>query len=551
MHNSFRQSMAWLHTWTGLVVGWVLFLVFVTGTAGYVQYEISRWMRPELPMEVRGDLPSAGVLIDHAIQRLQTNAPEAKSWEIILPHDARQPRGWQPLAVRWEEMPADRQDFGRRGNETLDAQTGRPVTNPEPRDTWGGSGLYRMHYMLHYVPYWVGYYTVGICTMLMLVAVFSGVITHKKIITDFFTFRPGKGQRSWLDAHNVISVMSLPFFTMITYSGLVFFTTWYVPAPIAAVYGTGDPAINRYWDDRFPVHKAGYEPVSADVALLTRLVTLAEADWGADRVARLRIEHPRGEPAFVELSGIAGDRMGGLEPARLRFATTDGTPLPPDETRGPAARTERVLFDLHEGVFAGWVLRWLYVVSGLLGCGVIATGLVLWTVKRRQKHIKGASAGARFGLRLVEVLNAGTIIGLPFGIALFFLANRLLPLQMESRAQWEFHALFLGWGWALLWASVRPLKRAWIELCWLTTAACVAIPLVNALTTDRHLGASVPAGDWALAGFDLSMLGFAACFAMMAVKLRRRWAVPDEDGAATGKAAPTAGYGRVSHEPAE
>ncbi|XOT98199.1 PepSY domain-containing protein, partial [Alcaligenes pakistanensis] len=42
--------MAWLHTWVGLVVGWILFFVFVTGTAGYVDDEITRWMEPERPL---------------------------------------------------------------------------------------------------------------------------------------------------------------------------------------------------------------------------------------------------------------------------------------------------------------------------------------------------------------------------------------------------------------------------------------------------------------------------------------------------------------------
>lgn len=36
-----RQSMAWLHTWSGLLVCWVLFLVFCGGTASYVKDEIS------------------------------------------------------------------------------------------------------------------------------------------------------------------------------------------------------------------------------------------------------------------------------------------------------------------------------------------------------------------------------------------------------------------------------------------------------------------------------------------------------------------------------
>ena len=44
----FRPAMAWLHTWAGLIVGWVLFAVFVTGTASYYKDDISRWMRPEL-----------------------------------------------------------------------------------------------------------------------------------------------------------------------------------------------------------------------------------------------------------------------------------------------------------------------------------------------------------------------------------------------------------------------------------------------------------------------------------------------------------------------
>ncbi len=49
MKENFRQSMAWLHTWLGLLFGWLLYFMFVTGTAGYLDTEIDRWMRPELP----------------------------------------------------------------------------------------------------------------------------------------------------------------------------------------------------------------------------------------------------------------------------------------------------------------------------------------------------------------------------------------------------------------------------------------------------------------------------------------------------------------------
>lgn len=43
-----RQSMAWLHTWSGLLPGWVVYLVFLFGTAAFFDQEINNWMRPEL-----------------------------------------------------------------------------------------------------------------------------------------------------------------------------------------------------------------------------------------------------------------------------------------------------------------------------------------------------------------------------------------------------------------------------------------------------------------------------------------------------------------------
>ncbi|WP_251278864.1 PepSY-associated TM helix domain-containing protein, partial [Enterobacter hormaechei] len=77
------------------------------------------------------------------------------------------------------------------------------------RETRGGNFFYRLHFDLHYVPVLWARWFISACSMLMLVAIISGVITHKKIFTDFFTFRRGKGQRTWLDGHNALAVLSL------------------------------------------------------------------------------------------------------------------------------------------------------------------------------------------------------------------------------------------------------------------------------------------------------------------------------------------------------
>lgn len=47
-----RQSMSWLHTWASLVLGWLLYAIFVTGTLSFFQNEITVWMKPELHQSV-------------------------------------------------------------------------------------------------------------------------------------------------------------------------------------------------------------------------------------------------------------------------------------------------------------------------------------------------------------------------------------------------------------------------------------------------------------------------------------------------------------------
>ena len=46
--------MNWIHSWSGLLFGWLLFAVFLTGTLTVFDNEITYWMQPEL-LEVSSD----------------------------------------------------------------------------------------------------------------------------------------------------------------------------------------------------------------------------------------------------------------------------------------------------------------------------------------------------------------------------------------------------------------------------------------------------------------------------------------------------------------
>ena len=527
MKDGFRQCMAWLHTWVGLLAGWVLFFVFVTGTAGYFDDEIDRWMRPELPMAEKVVVPDRGAMLERSLDRLESVAPGAKSWRIELPGEAVAPRGPRGLSIAWEEMPEFGRDQGRRGDERLDVSSGEPIADVEPRDTRGGQLLYRMHYLLHYMPTTVGILLVGVCTMMMFIAILSGIVTHKQIFKDFFTFRPGKGQRSWLDAHNVVSVMALPFFLMITYSGLILFPLQYMPGAVFTLYGSSQAEVRVFIDEFFQLDRNRmFEPVQRPPLPLDEFVARGEQQWGAGQVIALEVQHPEDAVATVTLQRVHGGKIDFRQPEELRFDAESGAALPQLSGKHASGQTRNVLYALHEGLYAGPWLRWVYFGSGLLGCAMIGTGLVLWTVKRRKRHEKGADTASivdATGLRLVEVLNVATLAGLPVAVAAYFWANRLLPVDMADRAPWEAHVMFAVWGWLFLYASLRPLRRAWSEILWLAVAAFALLPVLNYFTTDRHLGVTVPHGDWALAGFDLTMLGLAAAFLYLLHKLKRRW----------------------------
>ncbi|MDZ5433522.1 PepSY-associated TM helix domain-containing protein [Pseudomonas fluorescens] len=512
MKEGFRQAMAWLHTWAGLTFGWLLFAIFLTGTLAYFKDETSHWMQPE----IRARAVSSEDSLTLAQRYLEQHAPNASRWIIDLP-DAREPG----LSVRWQQTPAKAGERGQLTEKLLDPQSGNEV---QGRDTRGGEFFYRFHFQLQ-MPYPWGRWLSTIAAMVMFVALISGIITHKKIFKDFFTFRPRKGQRSWLDGHNAVGVLVLPFHLMITYSSLVIFMALVMPASILASY-KGD--VQAFYSEVFPASNnanAAGEP--APLLPLAPMLEKAREQWSGGRVGRLTVNNPGDANASVVLARDGADRVVHDVGSAVTFNGVTGQLLAATPAQPLPMAIAGSFYGLHMGHFAGPVLRWLYFICGLASTAMIGTGLVIWLGKRQLKHAK--SGVMPFELRLVEVLNIASMSGLVVAVGAFFWANRLIPVDMAGRADWEVNAFFIVWAMSLLHAILRRGRAAWVEQLALGALLLGAVPLLNLMTTPYHLGVTLVQGDWAMAGFDLACLGSGLFLGWAAWKMQRTGQVSATD----------------------
>lgn len=530
-----RQSMAWLHTWSGLLVCWVLFLVFCGGTASYFKDEISVWMKPELHAAMGEHVPPTDAA-QRAIGFLQREAPNAERWFITLP-DERNPT----ISLFWLRQPtpadAGKPNRARLETRTLDPKSGEPV--PGARDTRGGEFLYRLHFDLHYMPAIWARWIIGFCTMFMLVAILSGVITHRRIFADFFTFRARKGQRSWLDAHNAMAVLALPFHLMITYTGLVTLLFMYMPWGIQAVYNGDEKAFNAELAARAPRVKPSKE--AAPLAPIGPMLAQAQTHWGGTPPQRITVEQPNNASATVSVMRSEGRNLSSTVPTMVFAGTSGEVTAKLGDAPAPASQTRGTMVGLHVAHFAPPLLRALFFASGIAGALMVATGALLWAVKTRQSHAKRITATGRipFGLRLVEALNLGVIAGLPMAIGAYFWANRLLPVDLTQRPAAEIQAFFGVWALAAILAQVSPSRAMWRAQLWAAAALFAGLPVLNALTTSTHLGVTLFHGPVAVAGFDLTVLLLGIGLAASAWMLGKR-------GAAARQATASRAVGGVS-----
>ncbi|MDF2569068.1 MAG: hypothetical protein K0R55_672 [Sporomusa sp.] len=468
-----------LHTWGGLIFGWLLFVIFLTGTLAVFEPELTHWMKPEL----RGAQVSPVQAIATADKKLRQIAPNADVWLIRLPND-RSPA----LEVRWKKDKATLKRY-------INPQTGTLI---QDRQTEGGDFFAHFHYELHSGK--AGLWLVSAASLVMLAALVSGIVIRKQVVKDFFRL---KWRRTWLDAHCMTGVLTIPFVVLITYTGLVI--NFMEIMPVAKQLHYKNPAGLYAEATHSVIRPRANMPV--DLLPFTQLLPLAEEQLGKNNIAYIQVLNPGDKQAVVNFMRRIDDRILAITD-RASFDGVTGELLVSHTKWNTYVYIVRSLVGLHIAKFGGYTVSWIYFLFGLISCVMIAAGLVFFTIKRRNRYAR-SSLALQYAYRAAEALNTTVVTGGIIACTAYLWANRLLPLSVGDRADAEITVFFCTWLLTMIHSFLRAPLRAWSEQLAVAAGLCLGLPVINALTTKVGLFAAIPRGDWMTAGVDLTaiMLG--------------------------------------------
>lgn len=381
-----------VHTWTGLLAGFALFVAFYAGALTVFHDEIAAWQNP--PWRTT---PDARVSPDELIQRLLARHPETRDdFGIVLPGGG----NGAPYAY-WQ---------GKEG-----ARFATASQMDAPTADAGGGNLADFVYALHDslgLPV-VGLYLMGIVSVLYGLALVSGLLIHlPQLLGDLFAMRVGRNlKRLWQDAHNAIGVLSLPFHVIFALTGAIFCLFAVTLFALNAISFDGKlPGMFAQAVATAPTTSAS----GATSAMLApeQLIARAHAAALAEGVSSfdpdyLHFMHYGDRNAVVEVRGLSQHTLGTY--GTVALSARDGTVLAAHVGNGLDANgiSWSALYALHFGSFGGDTVRWLYFALGLAGAFLFYSGNLLWVESRRKRR----HADQPLRTRVMACATVGVCIG--------------------------------------------------------------------------------------------------------------------------------------------
>jgi uncharacterized iron-regulated membrane protein len=416
LSKTFLKRITHAHSWLGLIISGLLFVVFYCGSIALYRAEINEWaVQPHFSF-AQGEQKSVSDIMEIAITGQEFDAKEHLT--LLLP-SKETPYYRAYVDVFHVEGEEDHVTF------LIDPVSGEKLV--EGDKFFLAEFIYKLHYDLNFS---AGSYIIGFVTLVFFFALVSGIFIHaKKLVTNFFKYRTEQNKRSkLLDMHNVIGVMSLPFTLMYAISGLIFNLVIIYQIAFALVLYKGDQ--QALLDD------AGYVSIqpqwqekpwkNVDIDQIYKQIASRENY----QPTFVRMYNYGDESAVIHVGGGMAQQIGGRFDVATELTSLKETVINDPINTNMVRKGLQVVANLHFGNYAGFDLRLLYFILGIAVCILIVAGNLLWLDKYSRQRESSAKV-----LRFTRQYTLVSTVGVILATAVAFLLERVLPIDMHEREQ--------------------------------------------------------------------------------------------------------------------
>lgn len=342
------------HSWVGVFLCVLLFLVCLSGTIAVFHQEFERWEQPNI-VEMTTISPE---VIDIAMNNFLEKHPEKSDHLYVVFPTSGIPR----FVVENEDVAY----FADSKGELIETEHS-PFTKM----------LVDLHLYLN-LPHSWGMILVSALGAIICTLVVTGIVAHKRITKDAFRLRRGgNGQQYKIDLHNRFGLWAAPFHLIIGITGAYFGMAGLIVVLVSQLYYGGDrDAVVKEIFTPDPVIEQPYQKPELSKAY----AQLAELAPNHQPIF-LSVHEAYTEDQFIEIYAKAPGKMIYSENYRFdsagNFIDTAGY-----EDGHWGKQLVYAMYRLHFGDFAGMLSKVLYFVLGLMLTVLCISGTEIWLAKK-------------------------------------------------------------------------------------------------------------------------------------------------------------------------
>lgn len=463
------------HTVSGIVISVALYVIFFTGSFSFFRDEIIAWERGHHLQTL--DQISANP--DTLIQQLGKKY-ELHGRDIDLHHYYNERRVSVSLSASKDTTLVDQAGDG--AFFYLDTKDFSTTSYVESYSL--GEFLYRLHFFAQ-IPYPAGYYISGSVAFFFLFAILTGILIHwDKIIKNFYVFRPwAKLKTLWTDAHTTLGVIGFPFQFVYALTGAFFMLKALLIAPfVFSLYGGDQDAF--YQELQYQTEVPDYAYARMDVIpSISTLVDSAKQRWPGFQLTEVVIHNYGDAQMQISLAGNLPYKNRFNGHGKMIVNASDGSLAYMQDAENPGyiAGMKSLMERLHFADYAGYGLRIISFLLGIVSCFVILSGIQLWMVAREKT---ATNRQKNFNRQVVWIYMAICISIFPITALEFILVKVFDPAGMS----FLYKTYFIGWLALSILFYLKKDQNFTVRWSLISSAVLgLMIPVVNGVRSGNHL----------------------------------------------------------------